>query len=230
MVVKEEVEEYYDDYVKHQGKIGVSTRHRIIAQNVKKLGVKPDANILEIGCGIGTVSSLLLKLIPQGKLVGCDISPKSIQFARDFNNSANAEFIVTDMSDFNHKLKFDLVVFPDVLEHIPVDQHYKLFENIARVCSSNAKWFINSPEPHALNYYRKNRPELLQIIDQSLSMQDLLNNAYPHGFVVESITPYAIHTDKPNYLKIIFTNNPEVTSIKARNKWMNLIQNIRSKF
>jgi hypothetical protein len=122
------------------------------------------------------------------------------------------------------------VVFPDVLEHIPVDQHYKLFENIARVCSSNAKWFINIPEPHALNYYRKNRPELLQIIDQSLSMQDLLNNAYPHGFVVESITPYAIHTDKPNYLKIIFTNNPEVTSIKARNKWMNLIQNIRSKF
>ncbi len=230
MAGKEEVEEYYDDYVKHQGKIGVSTRHRIIAQNVKKLGVKPNANILEIGCGIGTVSSLLLKMVPQGSIVGCDISPRSIQLAKEFNKANNAEFIVTDMSDFEHKTKFDLVVFPDVLEHIPVEQHYKLFENIAKVCSSDAKWFINIPEPHALDYYRRNKPELLQIIDQSLSMQDLLNNVYPHGFVVESITPYAIHTDKPNYLKIIFKKNPEVKSIEVRSKWVNLIQNIRSKF
>ena len=115
MVNKEQVEEYYDNYVKHQGKIGISTRHRIIAKNVKKIGVKRNANILEIGCGIGTVSQLLVKLVPEGKFVGCDISPKSIELARQYNSSPNAEFIVTDMSDFEHELKFDLVVFPEVL-------------------------------------------------------------------------------------------------------------------
>ncbi|MFM2039518.1 MAG: hypothetical protein RLZZ493_107, partial [Bacteroidota bacterium] len=216
MVEKEEVKEYYDDFINHQEKIGISTRQRIIAKNVKKIGVKKNSNILEIGCGIGTVSKLLIDLIPNGEFVGCDISPKSISYAKQFNPNNNATFIVTDMSDFTHDLKFDLVVFPDVLEHIPVDQHFKLFENIARVCSSNAKWYINIPEPYALNYIRENNPELLQIIDQSLSMQDLLNNVYPHGFVVESIIPYSIHMSSPNYLKIIFTNNPTVEKLTLR--------------
>ena len=229
MVEKEEVKEYYDDFINHQEKIGISTRQRIIAKNVKKIGVKKNSNILEIGCGIGTVSKLLIDLIPNGEFVGCDISPKSISYAKQFNPNNNATFIVTDMSDFTHDLKFDLVVFPDVLEHIPVDQHFKLFENIARVCSSNAKWYINIPEPHALNYIRKNNPELLQIIDQSLSMQDLLNNVYPHGFVVESIIPYSIHMSSPNYLKIIFTNNPTVEKLTVRNKFVNIWQNFTSK-
>ncbi|MBP5983327.1 MAG: class I SAM-dependent methyltransferase [Fluviicola sp.] len=229
MIEKEEVKEYYDDFINHQEKIGISTRQRIIAKNVKKVGVKNDANILEIGCGIGTVSKLLIKMIPNGQFVGCDISPKSIAYAKQFNPNNNAAFIVTDMSDFTHDLKFDLVVFPDVLEHIPVDQHFNLFENVAKVCSSNAKWYINIPEPHALNYSRENNPELLQIIDQSLSMQDLLNNVYPHGFVVESIIPYTIHMSSPNYLKIIFTNNPKVNKLTLRNKFVNIWQNFTSK-
>ncbi len=229
MVEKEEVKEYYDDFINHQEKIGISTRQRIIAKNVKKIGVKKNSNILEIGCGIGTVSKLLIDLIPNGEFVGCDISPKSISYAKQFNPNNNATFIVTDMSDFTHDLKFDLVVFPDVLEHIPVDQHFKLFENVARVCSSNAKWYINIPEPYALNYIRENNPELLQIIDQSLSMQDLLNNVYPHGFVVESIIPYSIHMSSPNYLKIIFTNNPTVEKLTLRNKFVNIWQNFTSK-
>jgi trans-aconitate 2-methyltransferase len=229
MVEKEEVKEYYDDFINHQEKIGISTRQRIIAKNVKKIGVKKNSNILEIGCGIGTVSKLLIDLVPNGEFVGCDISPKSISYAKQFNPNNNATFIVTDMSDFTHDLKFDLVVFPDVLEHIPVDQHFKLFENVARVCSSNAKWYINIPEPYALNYIRKNNPELLQIIDQSLSMQDLLNNVYPHGFVVESIIPYSIHMSSPNYLKIIFTNNPTVEKLTLRNKFVNIWQNFTSK-
>ncbi len=229
MVEKEEVKGYYDDFINHQEKIGISTRQRIIAKNVKKIGVKKNSNILEIGCGIGTVSKLLIDMIPNGKFVGCDISPKSITYAKQFNPNNNATFIVTDMSDFTHDLKFDLVVFPDVLEHIPVDQHFRLFENVAKVCSSNAKWYINIPEPHALNYIRENKPELLQIIDQSLSMQDLLNNSYPHGFVVESIIPYSIHMSSPNYLKIIFTNNPKVEKLTLRNKFVNIWQNFTSK-
>lgn len=230
MIKKEEVKGYYDDYINHQEKIGISTRQRIIAKNVKKIGVKKNFNILEIGCGIGTVSKLLIKMIPEGNFVGCDISPKSIAYAQKFNPNKNAQFIVTDMSDFSHDITFDLVVFPDVLEHIPVDQHYKLFENVSKACSSKAKWYINIPEPHALNYTRENNPELLQIIDQSLSMQDLLNNIYPHGFVVESIVPYSIHMSSPNYLKIIFTNNPKVEQLNIRNKFVNALQNIFSKF
>ena len=120
--------------------------------------------------------SVASRFIPNGKFTGCDISPHSIKFANELYANDNISFIVDDMSNFSSNIVYDFIVFPDVLEHIPEDQHSKLFENVAKVSSPDAKVLINIPEPHALNWTRANRPEILQIIDQSLSMQDLLNN------------------------------------------------------
>lgn len=230
MANKEQVEEFYDEFVEKQEKIGISIRHRLIHKKLKSIGLKETSNVLEVGCGIGTVSNLIIKSIPKGKFIGCDISPESIATAKKLNAFSNANFIVTDMSDFSSDIKFDFIVFPDVLEHIPVDQHNKLFENVSKVCSVNAKVLINIPEPNSLNWIRNNKPELLQIIDQSLSMQDLLNNTYPHGFQVQSILPYAIHTNVDNYLSIVLIRNSEVNDIKLSGKFSQLIDNMKAKF
>jgi len=230
MVNKEQIEEFYDDFVKNQTKIGVSVRQRKIYNNLKKIGLKSNSNVLEIGCGIGTVSSLIIKSTPNGQFLGCDISPNSIQLANERYKKKNAEFIVEDMSNFKSDIKFDFVVFPDVLEHIPVDQHNRLFENVSKVCTDDAKVLINIPEPNSLNWTRKNQPEALQIIDQSLSMKDLLNNTYPHGFYVQSITPYSIHTNADNYLRIVLVRNPEVKDLKLKGKLSQLIQNLKVKY
>lgn len=226
MTEKANVETFYDNFVGRQKNRGISVRHRIIHSNLKKIGLKKDSNVLEIGCGIGTVSKLIIASIPNGRFVGCDISPKSIEDARQFNPNKNAEFIVTDMSDFSHDLKFDFVVFPDVLEHIPVEQHANLFDRVSRVCKPDAKLLINIPEPNTLDWYRKNNPESLQIIDQSLSMQDLLNNTYPYGFQVQSITPYCIHSTIPNYLRIVFIRDSELKQVSVTDKFSQTLQNI----
>jgi trans-aconitate 2-methyltransferase len=230
MSQKEAVQGYYDNFVTHQKKIGISVRHYTIAKNVRKLGVSRKANILEIGCGIGTVSKLLIRMIPDGQFAGCDISPESIAAAKAFNPEPNASFICTDMSDFSHDTKFDFIVFPDVLEHIPVEQHYRLFENVAKVSSDDATILINIPEPNALDYYRETQPELLQIIDQSLSMQDLMNNTYPHGFKLVSVRPYAIATDIPNYLCIVMKNNTKVTKINRLGKIAQKLEQLKAKY
>ena len=230
MANKEQVEDFYDEFVKTQKKIGVSVRHRIIHNNLKALGLKSDSNVLEVGCGIGTVSSLIIQSIPNGKFVGVDISPESIALANKLYPQKNVDFKVDDMSEFNSDIKFDFIVFPDVLEHIPVEQHSTLFANVAKCSSDNAKILINIPEPNSLNWTRKNKPEVLQIIDQSLSMQDLLNNTYPHGFQVQSIEPYAIHTDVANYLKIVFVRNSEVKNIRLKGKVAQLVQNLKVKY
>jgi trans-aconitate 2-methyltransferase len=227
---KEEVKEFYDTFVSHQKKIGVSVRHRIIHTNLMKIGLQKNSNVLEIGCGLGTVSKLIIHSIPDGNFVGCDISEKSVEYARQFNPEKNAQFFVTDMSDFSSNELFDFVIFPDVLEHIPIEQHAILFKNISKVCKPNAKLLINIPEPNTLNWIRKNDPEKLQIIDQSLSMQDLLNNIYPHGFHVVEITPYSIHTNHPNYLKIVFSKNPDISGLRLKNKFGQLFQNLKVRF
>jgi len=230
MAEKEQVEEFYDTFVETQDKIGVSVRHRIIHTNLKSIGLNSNSNVLEVGCGIGTVSSLIIKSIPNGNFLGCDISPKSIDYANNVFGKPNAKFIVSDMSSFSSDIKFDFIVFPDVLEHIPVEQHNRLFENVSKACSDNAKILINIPEPNSLNWFRENKPEVLQIIDQSLSMQDLLNNTYPHGFSVESIEPYSIHTNVDNYLKIVLVKNPRVEKLIVKGKLSQFIQNFKVKY
>jgi 2-polyprenyl-3-methyl-5-hydroxy-6-metoxy-1,4-benzoquinol methylase len=230
MAKTSEVKAFYNTFVDHQKKIGISVRHRLILKSLKELKLTKKNAILEVGCGIGTVSKLIVQEFKNSKFVGCDISEQSIEFAKKFVDNANAEFICTDMSNFQHPLKFDLVVFPDVLEHIPRADHQALFKTISENCSSNCTWFINIPEPNALNYYRKEKPELLQIIDQSLSMQDLLNDIYPTGFQLVSMTPYSIHSTVNNYVKLVFSNNTEIQSISNRSKVSMLIQNILARF
>ena len=82
MQTKDSISNFYDDYTVSQQKIGVSTRHHLIYNELINLGLKKNSNVLEIGCGIGTVSSLIIPFIQSGKFVGCDISPKSIELAQ----------------------------------------------------------------------------------------------------------------------------------------------------
>lgn len=227
---KEQVKEYYDTFKEHQKKLGINIRHRTILKNLKNAGLKSNSNVLEIGCGIGTVSHLILKQIPEGSFVGLDISSESIKMAQQFNAfHKKAEFMVNDMSNFTHKTKFDFVVFPDVLEHIPVEQHANIFKTISELTTPNATVVINIPEPNYLNWVRANEPSRLQIIDQSLSMQDLLNNCYPYGFKVYSIMPYALHYDVNDYLAIVLKKDMTVKQIQLKGTLERAIANTKSK-
>ncbi len=230
MATKEQVKEYYDTFKEHQKKIGINIRHRTIFKNLKNAGLKPNSNVLEIGCGIGTVSHLILKYITNGSFVGLDISSESIKVAQQFNAfHKKAEFMANDMSNFTHATKFDFVVFPDVLEHIPVEQHANIFKTISQLTSPNAVVLINIPEPNYLNWMREHEPENLQIIDQSLSMQELLNNSYPYGFKLDSMAPYSLHFNVNDYLSIILKKNMVVEKVILKNKATRAIENTISK-
>lgn len=227
---KQEVEKFYNTFKEHQKKLGVNIRHRTIFKNLKKLGLKPESNVLEIGCGIGTVSSLILKHATSGTFVGVDISNESIEVAKLLNaGSKNAEFIVNDMSAFTHKVKFDFIVLPDVLEHIPVEQHNNLFRVLSTVSAKNVVVLINIPEPNCLNWARVKHPEKLQIIDQSLSMQDLLNNSYPHGFRLFSMNSYALQYMENDYTSIVLKQNMQLENYTLKNKLTLGIENLLSK-
>jgi trans-aconitate 2-methyltransferase len=230
MASKEEVKEYYDTFKEHQKKLGINIRHRTIFKNLKQAGLKPDSHVLEIGCGIGTVSHLILKYIGAGSFVGLDISSESIEMAKKLNGfHKKAEFLVNDMSNFTHATKFDFVVFPDVLEHIPVEQHAHIFETISKLTTPDAVVLINIPEPNYLDWMRIHQPEGLQIIDQSLSMQDLLNNSYPYGFKLYSMNPYTLHYTSPDYLCVILKKNMTLKKVDMKPYFNRAIQSVLSK-
>ncbi len=225
-----EIADYYDNYKEHQKKLGINIRHRTILKNCKSAGLRPDSIVLEIGCGIGTVSHLLLGFLKSGNLTGVDISKQSIDLARK-NHAAfkNSEFVVSDMSDFKSDKKFDFIVFPDVLEHIPENEHAALFATISRYCTQDATILINIPEPNFLNWIRKNDPAKLQIIDQSLSPKTLIDQLDVHGFKVYSVTPYSLNYKVNDYLSLVFKRKMEVLNVELKSFMERGIQNTLSK-
>lgn len=227
---KKEISTFYDQYTSTQKKTGINPRHRTIFRNLKKLGLQKTSKVLEIGCGIGTFSSFLAKFCSEGIVVSVDISPKSIEIAREtYKNRPNIRFVVSDMSDFTADETFDFVVLPDVLEHIPVDQHAHLFKVIRRCIHEDATLLINIPAPRYLDWIRINKPELLQIIDQSISTQDLLNNAYPGDLYLHSLDTYSLHVKEGDYQSIVLKPNKPLLTVNYKGYIESGIMNFRTK-
>lgn len=198
------VSDFYDEYTEQQFRKGIHIRHRTILQNLKKAGLKSTSKVLEIGCGIGTVTHLIAKATPNGKVLAVDISPKSIDMARHFNQRFNhVEFAVTDMTDFSRPEKFDFVVLPDVIEHIPLEQHPHLFQVIAQHLHEGSTVAINIPHPVYQEWVKENRPELMQIIDQAISTDQLLVDTYKSGLYLSSLESYSLFMEEPDYQWIL---------------------------
>ena len=107
------------------------------------------------------------------------------------------------MSDFDKEETFDFIILPDVLEHIPVEQHPSLFRNLAKSLKKGGNILINIPHPKYIDYLQKHEPEKLQIVDQSLSADQLLNNAYASGLTLVSYHSYSIFNQANDYVSIV---------------------------
>jgi trans-aconitate 2-methyltransferase len=76
-------------------------------------GLKLDGkeSILDIGCGDGRITAHLAGLVPNGNVLGIDLSPEMIRFAAGkYADHPNLSFLVGDASDLKFAGEFDLVV------------------------------------------------------------------------------------------------------------------------
>lgn len=196
---------YYNEYVERQKSVGVNQRHRSIAEKLITAGLKQTDNVLEIGCGIGTFSGLLGDIIRDGKGLCLDISDKSIEVASTkYKAKSNLTFLTANAVEHDFKqATFDCVVLPDVIEHIPLEFHSKLFEKISKILKPNGFIFIHIPNPHYLAWCHENTPDLLQIIDQPIYTDELIQNTLPHGLNIHSLNTYSIWVENGDYQYII---------------------------
>ncbi len=225
---QEKVVRFYDQFAEKQEKTGINSRHLSILDKAKLAGLQANHRILEVGCGIGTVSHLLATQVPQGKVLAVDISPESIEKARVlWKKQGNLKFDVSDMSDFNLPGEtFDFFVFPDVLEHIPVAQHARLFENIQRHAHADSVVLIHIPAPRYLEWMIANQPEKLQVIDQPLDTGTLVQTLGVAGFYLEKMETYALFFQEKDYQYFLFRAKKSVEQSTAKNKWQVLKERI----
>lgn len=198
------VEEFYDEFSVPQSDAGVHRRHIAIYQWLLKFGMKRTSEVLEIGCGVGTVTSLLAQHVKSGHIVGVDVSGVSIAKAKEaLATFKNVEFIKGDIVELALSRKFDVIVMPDVIEHIPLQSHAALFRKCSTLLKPDGFILIHIPEPHHLAWMHQHQKELLQIIDQPIHVGELEKNLQDSGLHITFLRNYSIWLKGDDYRVIV---------------------------
>lgn len=203
---KKEIESYYDDYADAQIKTGINQRHHSILRLLRQSGLRRYHRVLEVGCGIGALTYLLARyLSPRSELVAIDISPKSVGIARQrLRNYPNCRVFAGEAEDIlpSHQT-YDVIVLPDVLEHIPLEQHKQLFIVLRSLLTTNGFIFIHIPHPNFLHWSEQHLPDTLQLIDQPVYTDKMLFNVYPAGFYLHHLNSYGLWRQPYDYQVIV---------------------------
>lgn len=174
-VTTNEVRNYYDNFLGHlkYDHIRENPRHTKVKKDLKGI-IKEEMNVLDLGCGTGISTKYIAEL--GAKVIGIDLSPKLIQFARKNSNHQNIKYRVGDITNFNiNKKEFDVICLIDIMEHIPRTRITCLIEKIKRYSHNNTIIYLNIPDARLQFWTREKYPERLQIIDEAYSMTEILN-------------------------------------------------------
>lgn len=190
---KSEVKKYYDNYITEQYSIGVNDRIFMLYEKLKSLGLNSSSDVIELGCGIGVVTHLIRKTVTLGQIESVDISGESIEFAKEKIKNSNVSFYEGDVTEYIPIIKqADFVTLFDVIEHIPIELHEKLFVNASKMLKSNGWLLVNIPSPESVKWDKINAPEALQIIDQPIPLELIAKNCSNAGLEIVKFENYSI--------------------------------------
>ncbi|MBK7297778.1 MAG: hypothetical protein IPI91_14630 [Flavobacteriales bacterium] len=102
----------------------------------------------------------------------------------------------------------------DILEHIPLDLHLKLFKRFTNLLKEGGRVIIHSPDPFYSDWVRTNRPELMQVVDLALHFPQLITTVHDAGLTVLSLERYSIWSDMPDYFSLVLVPAPVAHAYK----------------
>jgi ubiquinone/menaquinone biosynthesis C-methylase UbiE len=193
-----EVTEFYDEYVVEQANTGINDRIYGVYERLIGLGLNAHSTVLELGCGIGMMTSLLKRTVNQGKIHAIDISAASIEYGKAKFGGANITFSTQDITAFETQLNTpDFITLIDVLEHIPLELHAALFRRISRVMGLNSHFVINLPNPDYIAHDIALEADSLQVIDQPVPFASLIQQLDDAGLELMTYQKYGLwHHDE----------------------------------
>jgi hypothetical protein len=92
---------------------------------------------------------------------------------------------------------------PDVIEHIPLEQHLRLFANVRKWVKETGWVLIHIPNPFYLEWSQQQQPQLLQVVDQPIFTEVLLANIIPSGLYIHYLRTYSIWVRECDYQVIV---------------------------
>ena len=190
----DKIEKYYNEFFKHKENVQVNERIYACYKKMIKHGLVSSSTLLELGCGPGALTWLVSRKIKSGFIEATDLSPYAIDFAKQHINNKNVFLYTGDVVKYKpqHAKSFDFITLFDVLEHIPMQQHEKLFANITTYMHSKTLLLINIPNPQYIEYDEVHQPETLQVIDQAIYINHLSEVLMKNELLIESMSTNSI--------------------------------------
>ena len=117
---------------------------RMLALTANRAQLTDGMNILELGCGWGSLSLWMAENYPASRIITVSNAKPQAEFIRavcEQRQLTNLKVITADMNDFDTDLKFDRVVSVEMFEHMrnwPL-----LLERISNWLHANGKCFIH---------------------------------------------------------------------------------------
>ncbi|MGS0748199.1 class I SAM-dependent methyltransferase [Halpernia sp. GG3] len=229
---QKKIADFYDNYVQKQLKIGANERLISLFKRLINLGLNKNSKILELGCGVGIFTKLLASKISMGKIEAVDLSKKSIKSAKTILiNKKNIHFATGDVVKYEpENSDFHFITLMDVIEHIPLSEHDELFKNLAKIATEKTQIIINIPNPKYISYLQKNKPESLQIIDQSVELIPLIKHLENADLEIIYFEKYSIWLKEDYHFMVIRKNRKfSVINIAGERSLKNKILNKISK-
>lgn len=107
--------------------------------------LRPDAHVLEIGCGPGNITRYLLDKRPDLKILATDFSPEMIKLAQKHNPEAEFELLdCREISSLNRK--FDAVVIGFCVPYLDYAESTKLLADSADLMTGSGLIYLSSIE------------------------------------------------------------------------------------
>lgn len=135
----------YDPFVKLLG--GEAARKQLIEQ----AQLQPGHNVLDVGCGTGTLAVLARQFHPEVSVTGVDPDPKALSRAR--NKAARARVSITFDQGFGDHLPYPAATFDRVFSslmyhHIPSQQKEAVLREVHRVLKPDGEFHLCDFEVH----------------------------------------------------------------------------------
>jgi SAM-dependent methyltransferase len=86
-----------------------------LAQVLTRMGEEPQS-VLDFGCGIGTSSRWFREALPPAKILGVDVSAKSLEVARQLHGNLGIKF--ASLAEYRPDERFNLAFCNGVFHHI----------------------------------------------------------------------------------------------------------------
>ncbi len=177
-----EVERFYNEFAPRLVGDLVKGNPRVRRQfELLRSAVPPGVtHVLVIGFGSGQVAHYLAQLATGARVRGVDVSSENVRIAKALFAHPRVSFEQLDVTRQALGGSYDLVVLPDVYEHIPVAARAVLHAELARSLNPNGRVILTLPSPGHQEALRE-QGHGLQVVDETVTLSDLVRLASDVG-------------------------------------------------